>query len=80
MFYVYILQNLFDSRYYYGFTAQTVEDRLKQHNKGDCSYTKKYRPWKLIWFAGFGSRFKAEEFERYLKRGSGYAFSRKRLI
>ncbi len=77
---VYIIQSEIDGRYYYGMTEQSVEQRLEEHNQGKSSYTKKYRPWKLIWFGTFTSREKAVDFERYLKTPSGYAFSRKRFI
>lgn len=80
MYFVYIIKSDLDSRFYYGSTDQDVLDRLKDHNAGKSQYTSKYRPWKLVWFAGFHSREKAEEFEQYLKTGSGHAFSRKRLL
>jgi len=80
MFCVYILQSQVTNGYYSGFTTQSISDRLAQHNKGDCSYTKKFRPWKLIWYAVFSSQEKAFAFERYIKSGSGHAFSRKRFV
>ena len=80
MFFVYILQSQLDHRYYFGFTEQAVHNRIADHNNGKTSYTSKHRPWKLIWYAGFSSPEKAKAFERYLKSGSGHAFSRKRLI
>jgi len=80
MYFVYIIKSKFDDSLYYGFTGQDVFDRLEDHNKGDCDYTAKHRPWKLIWFAGFETKQQAMDFERYLKSGSGKAFARKRLI
>jgi predicted GIY-YIG superfamily endonuclease len=66
--------------YYYGFTTQDPELRLLEHNEGKSLYTKKYQPWKLVWFAGFQTERQAKDFERYLKTPSGHAFSRKRLL
>ncbi|MFZ2681963.1 MAG: GIY-YIG nuclease family protein [Patescibacteria group bacterium] len=80
MYMVYILQSEADGRYYYGFTEKAVTTRLEEHNQGKSLHTHKYRPWKLVWFAGFLSKERARNFERYLKSGSGHAFSRKRLI
>ena len=80
MFCVYILQSCIDRRYYIGMTSQLVEERLKDHNQGKSSYTKKFSPWKLVWFCCFSKEEKAMAFESYLKTGSGYAFSRKRLV
>jgi len=81
MHFVYILQSNLDSRYYYGFTSRDPGERLKEHNmKSTSGYTKKYQPWVLLWYGAFRSKQKAEDFEMYLKGGSGHAFSRKRLI
>jgi putative endonuclease len=38
-----------------------------------------YRPWKLMSFIAFGDATKAEAFEKYLKSGSGRAFTDRRL-
>ena len=80
MYTTYIIQSDLDSRYYYGYTEQDVTTRLKEHNDGKSFHTKKFRPWKLIWFAAFTSKLRAQDFEKYLKTPSGHAFSRKRLI
>lgn len=80
MFIVYILQSEVDGSLYYGFTEQRAHDRLLAHNAGQSSYTKKLRPWSLLWFGTFTKKERAQEFERYLKTPSGHAFSRKRLI
>ena len=81
MYFVYILCSRLDGRYYYGLTDRDPIIRLQEHNKPTASgYTKKYQPWDLVWYGAFNSRKKAEEFEKYLKGGSGAAFARKRLI
>jgi predicted GIY-YIG superfamily endonuclease len=38
------------------------------------------RPLKLVFYSGFEDKYKAIEFEKYLKSGSGRAFTQKRLI
>jgi len=79
MYFTYIIQSDADGRYYFGSTSD-LEKRIKHHNDGISRHTRKYRPWRLVWCGAFGTRKKAEDFELYLKSGSGYAFSRKRLI
>ena len=80
MFTTHVLQSEFDGRYYYGYTERVVEERLRKHNEGKSLHTKKFRPWKLIWFATFKTKELAQDFERYLKTPSGHAFSRKHFI
>lgn len=80
MFTVYILQSEVDQRYYYGYTEQTAEQRLDEHNAGRSFHTRKYRPWKLVWFGVFTTKIAAQNFEKYLKTPSGHAFSRKRFV
>ncbi len=74
---VYILESkLYTGKYYTGITKD-VSSRLLKHNNGEVPHTKKYRPWKLatsIWFENVG---KARNFEKYLKSGSGRAFSKR---
>ena len=77
---VYILRSLKDkTRIYIGFT-QNLERRLKEHNQGDTAYTKKFTPWEVETYINFKNRNRALNFEKYLKKGSGNAFLKKRLI
>jgi putative endonuclease len=64
---------------YTGFT-EDLNRRISQHNEATEGYTKGKGPWELVWFAAFGTKEKALDFEKYLKHGSGFAFARKRLI
>ena len=80
MHYVYILiSECYPKRYYIGLTKD-VERRLLEHNKGDSVYTNKYAPWKLRTYIAFENIKRAEEFERYLKSGSGFSFLKERLL
>lgn len=75
--YVYILTSTSDmTRHYTGFTGN-LSQRLKGHNEGKVPHTKKYRPWQIETAIAFRSSAKASEFERYLKTGSGRAFSKR---
>ena len=78
MWYVYILQ-CSNNTYYTGCTGN-LKKRLEQHSKGQIHYTKDKLPLKLISYTAFQDKYKAFEFEKYLKSGSGIAFRNKRLI
>lgn len=79
MFYVYLIQSVAvaDQRYV-GFT-EDLKARLKAHNAGESKHTSKYRPWALVSYHAFADKRRAQEFEYYLKSGSGKAFANKRF-
>ena len=68
----------FPDRSYAGFTTD-LKQRLKAHNAGASVHTAKYKPWELISYHAFADKRRAQEFEYYLKTGSGKAFAKKRL-
>ena len=79
MKYVYILRSENDlSRHYTGITDD-IEKRVTKHNAGRVSHTSKYAPWNLQTYIAFSDDEKAQDFEKYLKSGSGRAFAKKRL-
>ncbi|KKP42408.1 MAG: excinuclease ABC C subunit domain-containing protein [Parcubacteria group bacterium GW2011_GWA2_33_14] len=75
---VYILKCV-DGKPYTGCT-EDLEERLGRHNKGHVPATESRRPIKLITHIVFSDKYKAFEFEKYLKSGSGRAFLNKHLI
>ena len=78
MYSVCLLESISDrSRRYVGLTTQTVSSRLQEHNDGKSIHTNKFRPWRCVVQIAFEDRTKAEEFERYLKHGSGHAFAKR---
>lgn len=78
-YWVYILRSeRVRERYYTGLTAD-VQERLTAHNAGRCTHTASGRPWRIDVAIQFSSEQRAIDFERYLKSGSGVAFSKKRL-
>lgn len=80
MFYTYILQSIPNpSKLYTGSTAN-LRSRLHDHNNGKSPYTKKLKPWRLLFYAAFPDKSAALSFERYLKTGSGRALLAKHLI
>jgi len=77
MWYVYIIRSIeHPYRRHIGFTDD-VDRRLADHNSGHSPHTSKFRPWKLDVIIGFSDKQKAIAFERYMKSGSGFAFSQK---
>jgi predicted GIY-YIG superfamily endonuclease len=53
------------------------EDLGAEHNAGKCPHTSKCKPWKVKFYAAFDSSELAQEFERYLKSGSGHEFAKR---
>ena len=68
-----------DKSHYTGITTD-LKSRFQSHNFGQSKYTTKKKPYKLIWYCAFANKNKAYQFEKYLKGGSGIAFSRKHFI
>ena len=76
---VYILQSKKDQSYYVGYTTN-LKRRIEDHNSGSNKYSSSKKPYELAWYCVFKNKQKALEFERYMKSGSGFAFSRKRFF
>jgi len=80
MYTVYILCSKRDETKYYVGITRDLKARLKEHNIASMGYTKKYAPWRVETYTVFNNRLRAVHFEKYLKRGSGYAFMFKHLV
>jgi len=77
--FVYIIRSGADhSRYYTGLTSD-VPARLAAHNAGRCHHTAKAVPWAPVVVIEFSDESRAVAFEKYLKSGSGAAFSKRHL-
>jgi putative endonuclease len=73
--FVYIINSQTNpTRYYTGRTSD-IALRLADHNGGRCRRTATGRPWKFVVVVEFANERRAIEFEKYLKSGSGCAFS-----
>jgi CDP-glucose 4,6-dehydratase len=53
------------------------KQRFEDHNSGKSLHTSKYSPWSLEFYCAFNDKYKALEFEKYLKSHSGNAFTKK---
>jgi len=77
--YVYILQSTANpDRHYVGYTSD-LRTRLQKHNAGEVSHTSKYSPWTIKTYIAFTNKERACALEKYLKSGSGRAFTKKHL-
>ena len=72
---VYIL-HCSDHHQYIGCTND-FEERLARHEKGYVNFTKLRLPVSVIVTIEFRDKYKAFEFEKYLKSGSGRAFAKR---
>ena len=70
MYYVYILRSNLTSKLYKGSCAD-LRKRLENHNLGKVRSTKKYKPWKLIYYEAFENKSNALREEKFLKTGKG---------
>jgi putative endonuclease len=77
-YYVYIFE-LANGKHYVGCTVN-IKERFARHSKGYVPATHSQRPITLLWCCSFADRYKAYDFERYLKSGSGRAFASKHLL
>lgn len=79
MHYTYIIKSIsYPSQTYTGFTSN-LKHRINDHNSGKSPHTSKYKPWNLEFYCAFNDKEKAINFEKYLKSGSGKAFTKKHL-
>ena len=73
-YYVYILKC--KEGCYIGCT-NNLKDRIYRHNHSQVDATKERLPISLINYSAFKDKYKAYEFEKYLKSGSVRSFSKK---
>ncbi len=78
MYTVYILQCA-DNKPYTS-CAANLEERLEHHKNGHMPATLNRHPIQLVTYVVFKDKYKAFEFEKYLKSGSGRAFLNKHFV
>jgi putative endonuclease len=77
-YYIYILQSEKDNQFYTGYTSN-LKERLKMHNEGKVTSTKKRIPLKLVYFEGCINQQDATHREKYLKTSWGKRYLKTRL-
>jgi len=70
MFYTYVLQSEKNNGLYVGYTSN-LKERLVEHNLGLNFSTKRYKPWKLIYYEACVDIADAKRREMYLKTTQG---------
>ena len=79
MFYIYCLESKKYDELYFGYTKD-LKRRLKEHNQGLNFSTKRYIPWKLIYYEACLNENDAKRREGYLKTSTGRRMFRRRII
>ena len=70
MYYIYVLKSEKYKKSYVGF-SNNVNQRLKEHNAGKSIYTRRYKPWIVIYKEEFKTEKEAIEREKFFKTRSG---------
>lgn len=76
MYIVYVLKSKVEKKSYVGLTDD-ISRRLREHNSGKSTYTKRYLPWEIVYKEEFNNFLKARERERFLKSTTGRRFLKK---
>ncbi len=77
-YFVYVLNSQKDGSWYIGYT-QNIKERLNQHNHGESYYTKRKKPWDLLYYEVSFNKYDAIAREKYLKSGMGRRYLKNRL-
>ena len=76
---VYILKSINFRKTYVGSTGNFVR-RFSEHNLGKSTYTKRYKPWKVIYKEICNTLAEARNREKYLKSKNGRQWIKKNLF
>ena len=77
MYYVYSLKC--EDGFYIGCTDD-LKERINRHKKGQVPATRDRLPIELDFYIAIKDKYKAFEFEKYFKSGSGRAFINKHFL
>ncbi len=75
----YILLNFLGTKTYVGHTKD-IENRLIEHNNGNSKYTKRYKPWKVIYSEAFITEKESIVKEKYFKSSAGRRWMKSNLF
>lgn len=76
--YVYVLESEKNYELYVGRTTD-LGRRIEEHNRGYNTYTRRYMPWKLIYYEACLNEMDAKRREKYLKTNQGSRLLKRRL-
>ena len=74
MFTVYVLKSLKNAKRYIGYTAKSVEQRLKEHNSGLSTFTSRNGSFEIMYTEVYSVKKEAIQREKFLKSGKGREF------
>ncbi len=74
-FVVYVLASNRTDRLYKGYTSNLIE-RMKSHNALGSGWTKRYRPWTVVYIEFYTTKGAAMAREKWFKSTSGRRFIR----
>jgi putative endonuclease len=77
MYIVYVLMSLSADKTYVGYTADLTR-RMREHNETGEGFTKRYRPWEILFTESCISKSEAIQREKYYKTGKGREEIRRR--
>ncbi len=78
MYYTYLLESTKNHEHYIGYTKD-LKARLEQHNSGLNTSTKRYMPWRLIYYEACLHESDAMRREKYLKTTQGGRLLKRRI-
>lgn len=78
MYYVYVLYSKKDRKFYIGL-SEDLQERLREHKKGQTFAGSRLRDWRLVYYEVCLSKEDAALRERQLKTGFGRGYLRRRL-
>ena len=79
-YYVYILTSVDYDKNYVGFTSN-LEGRLLAHNHPkNKGWTKRFQPWRILYYEEFSTKVEAMLREKELKSGKGREFIKLKIL
>jgi putative endonuclease len=71
VYYVYVLRSLRNNKRYVGYTGKAPLEKLAEHNGGSTRWTRKNRPFVLLYQEAYDDSKVARQPELFLKSGKG---------
>lgn len=71
MYHVYVLKSVVSGKRYVGFTSQSPQDKLIEHNQGSATWTRANGPFELVYSESAENKTKALAREKFFKSGDG---------
>ncbi|MDP2684079.1 MAG: GIY-YIG nuclease family protein [bacterium] len=80
MYYFYLIQSITRKDKIYTGSTNNLKRRVREHNNGESFFTKRYAPWKLVYYEAYLSEKDAKIREQKFKRhGKGNNELKKRI-